>query len=256
MDKATKRPIVLLSACRKAADGRSCDGVNRSYLDATIDAVGAIPLMLPTETGAMLDGDLLERVDGVLLTGSVSNVEPHHFSGAPSSPDTAHDPGRDATTLPLVKLALAAGVPLLGICRGFQEMNVALGGTLYQRVQDLPGMMDHREDSTLPVVRQYDLAHDIAIEPGGLLDGLVDDRVQRVNSLHQQGVDLLAPGLVVEARAPDGLVEAFSVAGADAFALAVQWHPEWGIEERPLSQLIFSAFGDACRARSGTRRPR
>jgi len=254
MDTSPILPTILVSACRKLVDGRDYDCASRTYLDAVVRAAGGVPLIMPTESGALLDGGLLDRIDGVLLTGSLSNVEPHHYDGEPSSPGTLHDPGRDRTTLPLIEATLRHGIPLLGICRGFQEINVVRGGTLHQRVQELPGMLDHRDDENASLEQRFALVHDIEIEAGGLLDGLAGGRTQPINSLHQQGIDRLGDGLAVEARAPDGLIEAFRVDDATAFALAVQWHPEWEATERPLSKRIFAAFGDACRAHVATRR--
>jgi putative glutamine amidotransferase len=182
--------------------------------------------------------------------GSPSNVEPHHYQGEPSVEGTLHDPHRDATTLPMIPRAVAAGVPVLGICRGFQEMNVAFGGTLWQRLWEVPGHFDHREDPTQPLEQQYSAAHAVTLTEGGLLHRLSGGVAEvRVNSLHGQGVRELAAGLTVEARSTDGVVEAFRVNEAARFALAVQWHPEWRVLENPLSRALFAEFGDACRAR-------
>jgi len=145
--------------------------------------------------------------------------------------------------------AVASGVPVLGICRGFQEMNVAFGGTLHQKVHEVEGRHDHREDTSLELDVQYGPAHEVVLERGGSLQALTgQDRIQ-VNSLHSQGVDRLGPGLAVEARALDGLIEAFRVEHAKAFALAVQWHPEWKAVSNPFSRALFAAFGAAARER-------
>jgi len=188
-----------------------------------------------------------------MLTGSPSNVEPHRYGGPASAEGTLHDAERDATTLPLIRAAIDMGVPLLGICRGFQELNVAFGGTLHQRVHEVPGMRDHREDKTAPVEVQYAKAHPVRLAPDGLLARIAGTDELRVNSVHGQGIDRLAPGLSVEATAPDGLVEAVRVDGAGAFALAVQWHPEWRFWEDSASAALFAAFGDAARARAERR---
>jgi putative glutamine amidotransferase len=193
---------------------------------------------------------MFESLQGLLFMGSPSNVEPHHYQGEPSAEGTLHDPHRDATTLPLIPRAVAAGVPVLGICRGFQEMNVAFGGTLWQRLWEVPGHFDHRERPEQPLEQQYSAAHGVRLAEGGLLhrlNGGVAD--VQVNSLHGQGVRELGAGLTVEARATDGVVEAFRVDNAARFALAVQWHPEWRVLENPLSRALFAEFGDACRAR-------
>lgn len=224
------------------------------YLSAVAEAAGAIPFVIPV-IGPLLDlQQLLERVDGLLLTGSASNVAPHLYGGEPSAPGTLHDPERDATTLPLIPLAVSSRVPLLGVCRGFQEMNVAFGGTLWQKVQDEPGHLDHREDPAEPLDQQYAERHEVVLTPGGMLRGLAErDRIQ-VNSLHSQGVRELGQGLEVEARAPDGLIEAFRVRDARNFALAVQWHPEWQAMNSSFSRALFAAFGAAAAERALSRR--
>jgi putative glutamine amidotransferase len=222
--------------------------VGEKYIAAVAGAADAVPVLMPVLGERDLDA-WLDRLDGILLTGSASNVEPHRYAGPASDPDTLHDPHRDETTLPLIPRALAAGMPLLAICRGFQEMNVACGGTLWQKVQEVPGMLDHREDKEQPLEVQYAPAHDVLLEPGGLLQRLAGTDRVRVNSVHAQGVQTLGAGLAVEARAPDGLVEAFRVAAAPGFALAVQWHPEWQVLKNPFAYALFAAFGDAARAR-------
>jgi len=177
-------------------------------------------------------------------------VAPERYGSPPLPPGVLLDRDRDAAVLPLLPRLLAAGVPMLGVCRGFQELNVAHGGTLNAAVHEVPGRLDHREgDHDRPIERWYDDSHPVDIVPGGVLAGLTDARRVAVNSLHHQGVEQLGQGLRVEATAPDGLVEAFSVEGARAFALAVQWHPEWRFADAPLSRDIFAAFGAACRAR-------
>jgi putative glutamine amidotransferase len=164
-----------------------------------------------------------------------------------------HDPERDATTLPLIRAAVAAGVPVFGICRGFQELNVAFGGSLHQKVHETGTFMDHREPENEPVEVQYAPSHPLHVQPGGVLAGLGLPGEIRVNSIHGQGVERLAPGLRVEALAPDGLIESISVEGAASFALGVQWHPEWQVRSNPEYLAIFQAFGDACRKRASQR---
>jgi len=221
--------------------------VGEKYIAAVTQAADCLPLLIPVLETPLDVNDILERVDGIFFPGSPSNVDPVRYSGAPSSAGTLHDPHRDATTLSLIPRAVAKGIPVFGVCRGFQEMNVALGGTLHQEVQSVAGFADHREDKGQPLEVQYGPAHDVTLESGGLLQRLAGvDRV-RVNSLHGQGVDRLAPDLAVEARAPDGLVEAFRVKSAPAFALAVQWHPEWQVMQNPFSLALFAEFGRSAR---------
>jgi putative glutamine amidotransferase len=227
--------------------------VGEKYARAVMEAAEAAPLLIPSLAEELGFDELLERLDGLLFTGSPSNVEPHHYQGTPSAPGTLHDPARDATTLPLIRKAVHAGVPVFGICRGFQEMNVAFGGTLHQRLHELPGHLDHRDDESQPLDLQYGPAHEVTLEPEGVLRSLANtDRIQ-VNSLHSQGIDRLGAELAVEARAPDGVVEAFRVRAAARFALAVQWHPEWKVMSNSFSRALFAAFGRASRERAQSR---
>jgi putative glutamine amidotransferase len=247
------RPLVGIPADRRMIGPHPFHAVGEKYARAVLDAADALPLLIPSLAEELGLDELIERLDGLLFTGSPSNVEPLHYEGPPSEPGTLHDPARDATTLPLIRKAVAAGVPVLGICRGFQEVNVAFGGSLHQRVHEVPGHLDHRDDTSQPLEVQYGPAHEVILEPGGLLRALsATDRV-RVNSLHWQGIARLGEGLLVEARAPDGLVEAFRVEGSARLALAVQWHPEWKVMESALSRALFAAFGAACRDRAGSR---
>ncbi|WP_397378810.1 gamma-glutamyl-gamma-aminobutyrate hydrolase family protein [Pseudomonas sp.] len=249
----SRQPIIGVSACTKQIGHNIYHTAGDKYLQAIIHVVNGLPVIIPA-LGEQLDqAFLLQQLDGLVFTGSPSNVEPHHYAGDASEPGTAHDAARDSTTLPLIKAAIATGIPVLGICRGFQEMNVAFGGTLYQKVQEVAGYMDHREPEGLPADQQYGLRHALHVQPGGLLAGIgLPDEIQ-VNSIHGQGVQRLAPGLHVEALAPDGLIEAFSVSGAKTFALGVQWHPEWQVRSNPNYLAIFQAFGEACRKKAGQR---
>lgn len=237
-------------------------GVGEKYVDAVACGFGAVPLLLPATGGgcdsgapddAIRIGLILDVLDGVLLPGSPSNVEPWRYDGPTSMPGTLHDPQRDAGTLALIPQVLARGVPLLCICRGMQELNVALGGTLHQRVHEVPGMLDHRGRVPEDPERQYAEAHQVTIEPGGVLETLFGSGLVIVNSVHGQGVEHLAPALRAEARAPDGLIEAVSVRDAKRFAVGVQWHPEWRFRENPASIKLFAAFSAAVRSRHAAR---
>lgn len=249
-----RKPLIGVPACARMMGEHPFHVVGDKYARAVSDGAGAMPLMIPALGTALDMEDIAGRLDGLLITGSPSNVEPQRYGGTPSEPGTLHDPDRDATTLPLIRAALEMGVPLLGICRGFQELNVALGGTLHQAVHDQPGYGNHREDKTAPLALQYGPSHSVRLAPGGVLAGLSGGAAEvQVNSLHAQGIDRLADGLIVEATAPDGLVEAVRVAGAPAFALAVQWHPEWRFWENPLSAALLRAFGAAAAERARRR---
>jgi putative glutamine amidotransferase len=248
----TPLPRVGLPTDHKQIGAHPFLAVGEKYVRAVVDGAGCLPLLVPTLDPVLPLRQVLEGLDGLLLTGAVSNIEPHHYSDESSYEGNLLDPRRDATNLPLIPLAIEMGVPVLAICRGFQEVNVAFGGSLYQKVHEQPGFMDHRENRDDPLDVQYGPAHDIALVPGGVLATPVGDTRATVNSLHGQGVRRLGEGLVVEAQAPDGLIEAFRHDGA-AFMLAVQWHPEWKVAENPFYLALFRAFGDACRARAAGR---
>jgi len=226
--------------------------VGEKYIAAVTQAADCLPLLIPVLESPLDITEILRRVDGIFFTGSPSNVEPKHYAGPDSVPGTLHDPHRDATTLSLIPRAVASGVPVFGVCRGFQEMNVAMGGTLHQRVQEVAGFDDHREDKDQPLDVQYAPAHEVTLEPGSWMRRLAGTDRVTVNSLHAQGVDVLAPDLVVEARAPDGLIEAFSVKDSRSFALAVQWHPEWQVMRNEFSKALFAEFGKAARNKSNS----
>ncbi len=244
------KPIIGVPSDRRIYGPHPFHMVGEKYLRALVDASDALPLMVPALAGDIDIDELLAQCDGILLTGSYSNVEPHHYDGEPSEDSTLHDPHRDAMTLPLAKRALETGMPLLAVCRGFQELNVVLGGTLHQKVHEVPGYNDHRENNDDPLDVQYGPSHPVSFPDGSLLRELMGTDTFMVNSLHAQAVARLADGVSVEAIADDGLVEAFRVDDAAGFALAVQWHPEWKTTEDELSTIIFKAFGDACRARA------
>lgn len=242
-----RQPIVIVTACSARLGNHPYHTVQFKYVDAVAQGARCSPLILPA-LGAATDLDsVLGIAHGVMLTGSPSNVDPSHYGQAVHNPALPRDPARDATTLPLIKAAIERGIPLLAVCRGFQEVNVALGGTLHQAVQEVPGMMDHREDPAAPLDEQYGPAHALELAAGGKLAGIMQAGRITVNSLHGQGIAQLAPSLAAEAFAQDGLVEAFSCPSAPGFVLGVQWHPEWRAQENEDSRKLFNAFGDACR---------
>ena len=246
-----RAPLVGLPSDSKPIGLHRYQAVGEKYVRAVVQGAGAIPLLIPSLAPPLPLLDVLGGLDGLLLTGSYSNIEPHHYSGGPSYQGNLHDPARDASALALVPLAIELGVPVLAVCRGFQEVNVALGGSLFQKVHDQPGKHDHREDLEAPLDVQYGPGHEVLLK-GSLATMAGSDRAV-VNSLHGQGVDRVAPGLVVEAVAHDGLVEGLRLARDDRFLLAVQWHPEWKLADNPFYAAIFRAFGDACRARAAQR---
>ena len=250
----SRKPVVLVPSCNRAMGEHAFHVAGKKYVDA-VRLAGCLPLIVPTAQfdepdepaeRAELDA-LLDLADGVLLTGSASNVHPSHFGEQVHDMSLPLDAGRDAWTLPLIPRVLARGMPLFAICRGFQEVNVALGGTLHQAVQEVPSRNDHRAQRGAPTDVQYGPAHDVIVEAGGVLAGAGLPARFEVNSVHGQGVNLLADGLRVEALAPDGVVEAFTVREARGFNLCVQWHPEWQAESNPVSMQILRAFGEAVR---------
>ncbi|MEX2494496.1 MAG: gamma-glutamyl-gamma-aminobutyrate hydrolase family protein [Woeseia sp.] len=244
------KPVIGVPADRRLLGPHPFHMAGEKYLTALRDGAEGLPLIIPALGSSVEPQALLNHLDGILLTGSVSNVEPQHYGGEPSREGTLHDPERDATTLSLANAALERGVPVLALCRGFQELNVVLGGSLHQLVHEVPGYSDHRERPEDPPEKQYGPAHYVNLTEGGTLHAMAGKARVEVNSLHSQAVQRLARGVTIEAVADDGLVEAFRVDSAKAFALAVQWHPEWRVMENELSTAIFRAFGNACRERA------
>jgi putative glutamine amidotransferase len=248
-----RQPIVGICADRKVIGHHASHAVGEKYIDAVVGGADAFAVLLPVLDTPQSIERTLGLVDGLVFPGSYSNVEPHRYGGTPSRPGTLHDPHRDDTALPLIDAAIAAGVPVLAICRGFQEMNVVRAGSLHQQVHAVDGLHDHRENPNEPLDRQYAPSHPVQVVPGGILHRISGALQIQVNSLHGQGVDRLGNGLTVEATAADGLIEAFSVTDAPAFAFAVQWHPEWRYAQDTVSSAMFAAFGEACRKRSEVR---
>jgi putative glutamine amidotransferase len=242
-------PLVGLPSDLRQIGPHPFHAVGDKYLRAAIDFACVFAVSLPALAQPLVPEEIVAELDGLLLTGSPSNIEAHHYGLDPAAGSEPYDPARDASTLPLIRAALAAGLPVLGLCRGFQEINVALGGTLHPRVHEVAGLNDHREDKQSPLDAQYAVSHEVRLEPGGLLAGLAGSERAMVNSLHGQGIDRLAPGLRIEARAEDGLIEAFRGSDDANFLLAVQWHPEWKPGEHPFYAATLRAFGDACRRR-------
>ena len=244
--RSATRPVVLVPACNRQLGHHPFHVVGQKYIDA-VRLAGCLPMVVPAAQAHELD-ELLALADGVFLTGSPSNVHPRHFDESVHDAALPLDPTRDDWTLPLIPRALERGIPLFAICRGFQEANVALGGTLHQAVQEQAGLLDHRADPEQLVDLQYSPAHLVQVQPGGLLAALLGESEFAVNSLHGQGVKRLADGLRIEALAPDGVIEAFSRPAAHGFSLGVQWHPEWQARDNPVSMKLLRAFGDACRS--------
>lgn len=248
-----QQPLVAVSTDVKEFENYTWHATPEQYLDAAISVAGVFPVLVP-DFAERLDLDsLLVSVDGVMLTGSKSNVHPSHYGGEATEKNGPYDERRDATTLPLIRKAIAKGVPLLAICRGLQELNVALGGTLATEIQEQPGRLDHRAPDSPSQDERFALRHAVRIEPGSYLAGVFGPGEFKVNSVHRQGIDRLGPNLQVEAVAPDGVIEAVSVVGARAFAVGVQWHPEYWAKSDDASHRIFEAFGEAVRSHAAAR---
>lgn len=244
-------PLIGVSSCTRVTDSNAVyHQVGHKYLASVASAAQGIPLAIPAMADLIDLDALVEGLDGLFLTGSPSNVEPHNYEGPEFRDGVERDPARDAVTLPLIRKAIESGVPIFAVCRGHQELNVALGGTLHQHVEELPGKRDHRMRRDIPLQERYGEAHPVDVKPGGMLEGLVGRTGDvMVNSLHAQGIDRLGDGLFVEAVSDDDVIEAVSLPSAKGFLLSVQWHPEhptalaWD-----LSKSMFKAFGDAARA--------
>lgn len=238
-------PLVGIVCDRRLLNGHPFHMAGEKYIVAIRDGSSALPFLIPSLEPPLDPQSVLARVDGLLLTGSPSNVDPSYYGGAEPRAGNLADVHRDATAMPLIRAALAAAKPCLFICRGHQELNVALGGSLFQHLREVPGRFDHSDEAKEGIEAKYAPAHEVLVQPGGLLETLLEDRRFAVNSLHGQAIDRLAPGLRIEAVAEDGTIEAVSVEGASNFALSVQWHPEWRWSENRQSRALFAAFGRA-----------
>lgn len=242
------KPIVAIVCDTTQQGPHRYHQVGDKYIQALVRCADVTPVLVPALDEPIAAAAILDLADGVLFTGGYSNIQRHHYGDIPAPEGEHEDPSRDKNTLPLVRAVIEAGLPMLGICRGLQELNVSLGGTLYPRVHEIEGRMDHRENKNDPVEVQYGPAHSVTVKTGGLLHKIVGEQEFMVNTVHGQAVRDLAPGLTVEATAPDSTIEAVSVDSVTNFALAVQWHPEWKAWENTQSAKIFEAFGNAVRA--------
>ena len=220
---------------------------------AVAEVAGCMPLLIPTDPRFVSVDELMATCDGFLLTGGRPNVHPEEYGEAPTEAHGAFDRARDAITLPLVRQCLAAGQPVLGICRGFQEVNVALGGTLYPEIRDLPGRMNHRMPPTGTQAEKFALRHVVRLSEGGPFHRLFGAPEVMTNSLHGQGIKTAGKGVIIDGWAEDGTAEALYVEGAPGFTLSVQWHPEWNATSDPVSRPLFEAFGNAVRGFWATR---
>lgn len=245
------KPLVGLPSDVFEKDEQLYHSIGDKYLRAVHDVAGCAPVMIPSlgddhDIDAVLDG-----LDGVIMTGATSNVHPPHFGEEPTVAHEPYDLHRDATTLRLIKHVLDRKMPLLCICRGFQELNVVFGGTLATELQEVEGRLDHRAPESNDIDVRYGPVHSIDIRKDGPLHGVLGQTSIMVNTVHRQGIARLADGLTAEAFAPDGVIEAVSIDNAKNFALGVQWHPEYKAVQNPDSVKLFEAFGTAARDYAG-----
>jgi putative glutamine amidotransferase len=252
LDRQSRRvmkPLVGISCCIKSfgPNGLANHAASDFCVRAVSGVADAVPVLLPAIGNDHDATCLLSRLDGILLTGSRSHIAPHHYGGEAHNPGMPEDPARDATTLPLIRAALARGIPIFAICRGMQELNVALGGTLFQHLPKLPGRLNHAAARPEDAQARITPAHTALLTAGGLLHRLAQAGSIEVNSLHEQGIDRLGDGLAVEAIAPDGTIEAVHVITLPSFALGVQWHPEFDATSNKMSRALFQTFGRAIR---------
>ena len=242
-----RQPLIAVTGDVRDFDNYTWHAAPQTYLEAAVGVSGVTPLIVPA-FGARIDLDaILDRVDGVMATGSKTNVHPSHYDAAPSASHEPYDEARDATSIPLLRRAIERGIPVLAICRGFQELNVAFGGSIATEIQELEGRLDHRAEASGDQTLRFKVHQDVFVREGSCLASVIGAGAVKVNSLHRQAVERLGAGLDVEAVAADGTIEAVSVKGAKAFTVGVQWHPEyWAATDAP-SRKILSAFGDAVR---------
>lgn len=222
--------------------------------DALTEVSGCLPFIIPTDPKHVSVEELLEVCDGFLLTGGRPNVHPEEYGEPETEAHGAFDRERDAIALPLVRACVERGQPFIGVCRGFQEVNVAMGGSLYPEIRELPGRMNHRMPPEGTMEEKFELRHEVRFSEGGVFHGLLGSTSVQTNTLHGQGIKEPGTRIVVDGYAEDGTPEAIYVKDAPGFTLAVQWHPEWNAARDPVSHALFSAFGDATRAWAGQRR--
>lgn len=249
-----RSPLVGLPADTYENHGLLFHSLGDKYVRAVAEVAQCTPVMIPAMIDALHLEPLLDHFDGILITGAVSNVHPPHYGEQPTADHEPYDHARDAITLKLIGAVIERGIPLFCICRGFQELNVAMGGSLETELQRGEGRLDHRAAKSDDTDLRYSPRHAIAITPGGMLERILGKRQTMINSVHRQGIKKLAPGLIVEATAPDGVIEAVSVKGAKSFAFGTQWHPEYKARDNPDSVKLFAAFGDAVRKHAAAAR--
>ena len=242
------RPVIGIIGNRHVIDDRyAVQAVGAMNCAAVAGAAGCMPLLIPSDPAYVSVSELLERCDGFLFTGGRPNVHPLQYGEEATEAHGAFDEARDSVALPLIRACVERGQPFFGICRGFQEVNVALGGTLYPEIRDLPGRDNHRMPPDGTLEEQFALRHKVHFSEGGVFHHLMGAQEVMTNTLHGQGIKAAGTNIVIDGHAPDGTPEAIYVRGATGFTLSVQWHPEWNATQDPVSRVLFGAFGDAAR---------
>jgi putative glutamine amidotransferase len=245
------RPVIgIIGNAHLINDQYPVQSVGVSNIEAVAALTGALPLMVPSMPGVGSIADLLAACNGFVLTGGRPNVHPSHYGVEPTEKHGTFDPDRDAVTLPLIRECVARGVPVFGICRGFQEFNVAFGGSLHPEIREMPGRMNHRMPPDGTLEEKFEHRHMVRLAPGGQFHRVLGSDEVMVNSLHGQGILDRGARVVIEGYAPDETPEAIVIEGAAGFAMAVQWHPEWNAANDPVSRPLFQALGSAVQART------
>jgi putative glutamine amidotransferase len=245
------KPVIGIIGNSHLIDGTySVQAVGSSNIEAVADLTGAIPLLVPSLPRVGAISDLCEACDGFVFTGGRPNVHPQHYGQEATPKHGAFDMDRDAVTLPLIREAVARDVPIFGICRGFQEFNVAFGGSLHPEIREIPGRLNHRMPPDGTLEEKFELRHTVTLTPGGAFHRVLGSTEVMVNSLHGQGIEEKGARVVIEGYAPDGTPEAIVIRDAPGFAMAVQWHPEWRAAEDPVSRPLFQALGAAVSKRA------
>ena len=242
------RPIIgIISNHHLINDEYSVQGAGMINISAVADVAEGLPLLVPADPETVQLEDLLEHCAGFVFTGGRANVHPEEYGEEETEAHGAFDRSRDEITLPLIRALVERGQPLLGICRGFQEVNVAMGGSLYPEIRDLPGRDNHRMPPEGTLEEKFALRHEVTFSDGGVFHRLMGSQTVQTNTLHGQGIKSAAPRVIIDGHAPDGTAEAIYIDGAPGFTLSVQWHPEWNAKDDPVSRPLFAAFGEACR---------
>lgn len=241
-----RRPVVgIIANAHIINEEYLVQAAGRMNIEAVADVTGALPVMIPSTPSATDIPALMDSFDGFLFTGGRPNVHPEEYGHEPTEAHGTFDRDRDRLVLPLIRGCLDRGLPILGVCRGFQEFNVAMGGTLHPEIRDLPGRMNHRMPPDGTIEEKFALRHEITLTPDGKFARVFGSDKVMVNSLHGQGIEEAGDRVIIEGYAPDGTPEAIHLEGASGFAMAVQWHPEYEAHKDPVSKPLFSAFGDA-----------